>query len=174
MIANCRSKWLAGVWEPTIPHRGLLNIKTGFKGVCRVVELSTPLVLQWFAGLFGNAEIGLVLTKKNDKKLCWNHITCLCFYELLGRTLQRRAPRGCWRTVWRFFSPTRTELCRSKDRRCRCFNWLLHRTSATMATTTRSDWSWRTMSGRVSEELQLSFVRMPEVCKHFCVAFPSF
>jgi len=93
MIANCRSKWLAGVWEPTIPHGGLLNIKTGFKGVCRVVELSTPLVLQWFAGLFGNAEIGLVLTKKNDKKLCWNHITCLCFYELLGRTLQRGAPR---------------------------------------------------------------------------------
>ena len=31
--------------------------------------------------------------KKNDKKLCWNHITCLCFYELLGRTLQRGAPR---------------------------------------------------------------------------------
>jgi len=59
---------LAGVGEPTIPHGGLLNIKTGFKGVCRVVELSTPLVLQWFAGLFGNAEIGLVLTKKNDKK----------------------------------------------------------------------------------------------------------
>jgi len=58
---------LAGVWEPTIPHRGLLNIKTGFKGVCRVVELSTPLVLQWFAGLFGNAEIGLVLTKKMIK-----------------------------------------------------------------------------------------------------------
>ena len=58
-----------------------------------MVELSTPLVLQWFAGLFGNAEIGLVLTKKMIKNSAEIIFTCLCFYELLGRTLQRGAPR---------------------------------------------------------------------------------